>query len=129
MEEVEEKPLIPISQGEYVEEVEEKPSNLEPLSQGEYVEEADEKPTDIKPLLKENEAVGTSDIYRSELFQEIANLSVHDKPADQDSTGSDEMKTCGNCGIRFRDLRKHIKIQRCNLLPFPHSKSHRKSRE
>ena len=122
----------PVSQGEYVEEIDEKPSDLKPDSQGEYVEEVDEKPTDLKPSLKENETVGSSEIYTSELFQEInelANLSVHDKPVDQDSTGSDEMKTCGNCGIRFRDLRKHIKIQRCNLLPFPHWKSHRKSRE
>ena len=96
------------------------------------MEEVDEKPTDLKPSLKETETVGSSEVYTSELFQEInelANLSVNEKPIDQDSAGPDEIETCGNCGIKVRDLRKHIKIQRCNLLPFPLSKSHRKGRE
>ena len=90
-----------------------------------------EEDDDEKPITstKEKETVGTNDIYKNELYKEIENLSVNDKPADQDSIGSDERQICGNCGIGFRDLRKHIKIQRCSMLPFPHSKSNRKSRE
>ena len=85
VEAAEEKFPLPIPQGEYIEEFEEKPSDLKLPPEGEYVEEDD----DEKPITstKENEAVGTNDIYKNELYKEIENLSVNDKPADQDSTG------------------------------------------
>ena len=47
----------------------------EPDSQGEYVEKVDKKPTDLKPSVQETEAVGSSESCTSELFQEINELT------------------------------------------------------
>ena len=128
VEATEEKFPLPTPKGEYIEDFEEKPSSLEPPQEGEYVEEEDD---DEKPvtLTKENEGIEINDIYKNELYKEIENLSVNDELADQDSTGLDERTTCGNCGIGFRDLRKHKRIEKCSILPFPHARSNRKSRE
>ena len=70
-------------------------------SQGEHVEEIDEKPNDLKPLVQETEVKGSGEDSRSELYEEIqelndlANLSlktssVSDKLTPQNS--ADPMK-------------------------------------
>ena len=45
--------------------------NQESDSQGEFVEEIDEKPTDLKPPAQETEVNGSSEGCRNELFEEI----------------------------------------------------------
>ena len=87
-------------------------------SQGEYVEEIDEKPTDLKPLVQETEVKESSEGSRSELYEEIqelndmANLSVSEKFTDQNSAGPEKMEKCWNCGLQVKDLQKHTAIEK-----------------
>ena len=107
----------------------------EPDSQGEYVEDIDEKPTDLKPLVQETEVKGSSEGSRSELYEEIqelndmANLSVSEKFTDQNSADPEKMEKCPNCGLRVKNLQKHTVIEKCGLYPYPFSKSCKKGRE
>ena len=79
--------------------------------------------------------IGSSESRGNELFEEIqelnnlANLSVNEKWIDQNNAGPEKTETCRNCGLQVKDLKKHTKIEKCGLLPYPFSKSHRKGRE
>ena len=77
-------------------------------SQGEYVEEIDEKPTDLKPPVQETEVNGSSEGCRNELFEEIqelnnlANLSVNEKSIDQTVPAPRRRKNAGTAVFRSK---------------------------
>ena len=87
---------------------------------GEYVEELSED---------EKKYIDTNSVYHTDLYRDIENLSVSNLPTKECSTGTDCMKTCSNCQVKFRDLDKHKKLENCKLFPFPQMRSNRRSRE